>query len=538
MLKNLIVLLLCISFIHAETLCEGIVLFEQTTPDHVPISESERVVFYDLTVPGRSSLLEQKLLNNYVGKPITTPMLKDLRGTILDFYEDQDHPLVEVIIPRQDITMGVIEVKITESVLAKIEVEGECHTSAKLLKNYLGVQENRSIDTGQLRNGLDFINRNPFRKVDLIYSPGKEAHTTDISLLVDDRRPFRLYAGADNEGVPTTGREQCFAGFNCARMFSLDHFFSYQYTATDNFHSFQAHTVQYQAFLPWKNVLNIYGGYSSVHVDLPFPTMKNHGYSYQASGRYVVPLRSSKMYTHEASVGFDFKRTNNTVEFSEVYPALGANVNLSQFAFRYAGTVASKKYELGFEADCLFSPGKMMSDQTDADYQSLRPGAENNWVYVKGLVKYLQKLPRSFYVTCIARGQLSSQNLLPSEQVGLGGFDSVRGYDQRQLNYDSGLILNTEILAPAFPVFSWGSKKRSWKDALQFLAFLDYGYGGNHTPIPGEKKHDYLLGVGPAMRYIFDPWLTARLDLGFKLHKEATFTGGNAMLYFNVMGNF
>lgn len=40
------------------------------------------------------------------------------------------------------------------------------------------------------------------------------------------------------------------------------------------------------------------------------------------------------------------------------------------------------------------------------------------------------------------RGQLASTNLLPSEQMGLGGYNSVRGYLERQVNVDNGLIVN------------------------------------------------------------------------------------------------
>ncbi len=465
-------------------------------------------------------------------------MTKKLRASIVAFYEKQHHPLVEVVVPKQEITNGVVCVRIAESRVASVDVEGEKYTSPQLLKNYLGLSEGDSIDTTKMRNRLDFMNRNPFRRVDVVYGPGVATHTTDVTLLVDDRRPFRFYAGVNNEGVPTTGRDQFFTGFNLARIFTLDHFFSYQYTAADNFRSFQAHTAQYMALLPWRNVLNIYGGYSSVHVDLPAPSVRNHGYSYQASGRYVVPFGAYNILTHEGSLGFDFKRTNNTIEFSETFPMVGSNVNLTQFMARYAGNLAQKKFEFGFEGELFYSPGEMVGDQTDADYQSLRPGAENHWVYGRVMMKYLQKLPYSFFFSTIARGQLSSQNLLPSEQLGLGGFDSVRGYDQRQLNYDSGLISNTELLTPGFPVFSAWKKNKAWKDSLQFLGFFDYGYGGNHLAIPGERKHDYLMGIGPAVRYIIDPWLTARLDLGFKLHNEATFTGGNAMWYFNVVGNF
>ena len=181
----------------------------------------------------------------------------------------------------------------------------------------------------------------------------------------------------------------------------------------------------------------------------------------------------------------------------------------------------------------------MLGDDSNERYQQLRPHAQNHWVYGKALLRYFQKLPHSFYLSTLIHGQISSQNLLPSEQIGLGGFNSVRGYDERQLNYDSGAIVNLELLSPAFPVFQHSPGKKSWKDAMQFLEFIDYGFGGNHALISavGEKKYDYLLGIGTGVRYTIDPWLTARLDCALKMHKDPLFTGGDIMWYFSLTGS-
>lgn len=135
----------------------------------------------------------------------------------------------------------------------------------------------------------------------------------------------------------------------------------------------------------------------------------------------------------------------------------------------------------------------------NADYNALRPGAKNHWVIGRASFKYLQSLPARFGILLHGRGQISSQNLLPSEQVGLGGFDTVRGYTERQLNYDSALLATVELQSPSFRVL--GLKRAKFKDNAYFIGFVDCGYGGNHNLIPGEPNSDYLLGVGPGLRY-------------------------------------
>ena len=498
--------------------------------------DNDGVAFCDINVPGSSKKLQKKLEDSYINQPLTKESVTNLRQSIQEYYNSQHHPLVQISVPEQDITDGVVQVHVVESKLAQVAVEGSAHTSPALMKNYLGLKENEPIDVQQLRKNVDFMNRNPFRQVNLIYGPGTASDTTDISLLVNDRRPLRFYAGTNDYGIETIQRGRIFAGFNSSKLFNLDHFITYQYTTSYDLESFQSNTGQYTAYLPWRNVLNLYGGYSRVKADLPMPGARSTGESIQASGRYEIPLNPAGNFFHTVGFGFDFKRTNNTIEFSELYSVVGQNVNLSQFMGSYVGSFEKGSSRLDFEGEVYFSPGAMMPQESNADYATLRPGAKNHWVYGKIMTKYLQKLSYSCELYLAARGQLSSQNLLPSEQIGLGGFNTVRGYDERQLNYDSGIVCNGEIRSPAISVLS-GKRNKSFKDALQILGFIDYGYGNNKQLLPGEPNNDYLLGVGPGVRYTIDPWLTARLDVGFKLHNQEIFTGGSTMWYFGFIAN-
>ena len=131
----------------------------------------------------------------------------------------------------------------------------------------------------------------------------------------------------------------------------------------------------------------------------------------------------------------------------------------------------------------------------------------------------------------------SSQSLLPSEQLGIGGYDSVRGYEERQFNADTGIVASLEFRSPAFPVFS--SKKSSKaNDSLLFLGFIDYGYGRNHTPpFPGQK-HQFLASIGPGLRYQAANSISVRCDWGIRLHNRAGFPGGTNLFHFGAVASY
>ncbi len=502
------------------------------------VGEQEGFYTCGLNIPGKCCDLRRKLQLLYQCIPNSPELIDLLKKEIYAYYKDFGYPLIVVMCPKRQVSGSVLQFVVMESKVDQIKIEGERYTRPKKILKYFETKKGATINETVIRRDLNFINRNPFRRVLAIYRAGEQSMTTDVTLLVEDRRYYRFYAGVDNTGVKTTGRQRLLAGFTWGDVLFCNQILSYQYTTSYDFHKFQAHTFQYIAFFPWRHLLNLYGGVSFVSPHLAFPsTSSSHGTSSQASGRYVVPLDPTSNLSHEVGVGFDFKRTQNNVLFSELYPKFGRNVNLSQFVLDYNGSYHKKEYHLLYSLQGYYSPGAILPQESNSAYATLRPGAVNHWFYARSDLKLDRKLYNDCSLFLSFRSQIASQNLLPSEQIGLGGYDTVRGYDERQLNYDSGVLLNAEFRAPAFSVIRQIRQTKT-RDSLQFLCFLDYGTGANYKKIPHEPKHDYLLGIGPGVRYTFDSYVAVRFDWGFKLHHAVVFAGGDSMIHFSAVANY
>jgi hemolysin activation/secretion protein len=146
-------------------------------------------------------------------------------------------------------------------------------------------------------------------------------------------------------------------------------------------------------------------------------------------------------------------------------------------------------------------------------------------------------LPHDWSVSCAARAQISDQNLLSSEQIGVGGYDSVRGYSERQLGVDNAIVLNAELRTPKWGIVKYFTRNTAVQDTLQFLGFLDYGAAWDHIPLPPEPTFQYLVSTGLGVRYFFGQYLSVRADYGFKLHK-ADYPGGIGELHFGFIGSY
>ncbi len=509
-------------------------------PSHDTSANSDDVRGFQaegLCVPGGIEKLNNELSCRFIDQPLTQNDIIELKRAVILYYRDQGFPIVTVEIPGQKVNDGVVQLVVVEGVMGCVQVKCNRYFSDASFQREIGLCPTGPIDTNILLNDIAWINRNPFRHADVFFTPGAGERQTDIELQVKDRFPLRVYAGVDNTGVEVTDETRIWAGFN-SRGILDDHVISYQFTTAPEYKKFWAHTLHYLAPLPWRHLLIVFGGYSHVQPDITdFPSS---GHSAQASLRYDIPFKPMfKPLYHELSLGLDFKYLHNDLEFfSEeqlaAAPIVTKAVNLTQLYAGYRLSQNWKTNRITFDLELNWSPGEWVANQENSHFAELHPGAVNHYIYGMAGIADTWQWPYKFELLTTIRSQVSSQNLVPSEQFGLGGYDTVRGYDEREVNYDDAICVNLELHCPSFRVFRSLCKH---PDSLTFLGFFDYGTGRNVHETPGETQWQQLIGIGPGVRYSIADYLSARLDWGFRMHEIEFHTVGSK-LHFGVMASF
>lgn len=511
----------------------------------------------NLDLPGGKAglqKLEESLQPLLKDKDFTKDSLPDLIAAaereILLFYKSHNRPVVMLRIPAQHLSSGVLKLIVIESSVGSVSVTGSSWSNSEQLKEALHVQPGEKIDEKKIRDDLDWMNRNPFRTVNLVYVEGQDLGTTNLELQVDEQTPFRVYAGADHTGLPKTGRLRYFAGLQAGNVFGLGHMASYQYTTSSDFDTFRAHTGSYTIPLPWRDFLVFFGGYSQLDVLVQQGQPKTHGKSLQTSFRYEMPTRSATGLYTTVRLGGDFKRTDNVLEYSTSAPATSTPtvqkpVNLTQLLL--GAKIQNKGSPITTEiaADFYCSPGKWLIDQTEGAYNLLRLGAKNHYLYIQPSLYMAYNYYADGRFAMNVRGQYSTQNLLPSEQLGIGGMHSVRGYDEREKSADSGLITNLEFYLPSLHLISSNPTDKFY-DKLQLLAFFDYGFGRQHRPDTAMPNPPFLMSAGPGVRYGVGQYLSAVVDYGIRLRSEKVtstnsadkLSKGHQRLHFSVIASY
>jgi hemolysin activation/secretion protein len=453
----------------------------------------------------------------FLGRPVTLQSIGELSRAIVAYYRDHDRPVVNVFVPGQNITNGVIQVVIDESRVGRVDATGAHYFNNAFLRAQLHLRPSEPISGSEVRADLDWINRNPFRQSDLLYSPGQAPGTTDVLLRTQDRLPIRVFAGYEDSGNQLTGDNRYFTGFNYGNLFGVGQQFSYQYTTGNDANQFYAHSGSYVIPLPWHHELTFFGLYSHASAQVAEP-LDTSGVSWQASTRYEIPLPGTQAFRQSVLGGFDFKQTNNDLEFGG---SLVSNVftDVAQFVLAYQASYIDDYGATSASGTGFYSPGDLTGTpaNTDAAYGATRAGARSNYVYGQLALQRVTRLPWDFSWSVHGLYQISDANLLPSEEFGLGGYETVRGYDEREANGDNGFLASTEIATPPVSLGRVIGLAKA-DDQIQFLGFVDYGGTSLHHATPSDTNpNTNLLGVGPGIRYAITPYMTFRFDYGFQL---------------------
>ena len=480
-------------------------------------------------VPGASGVITgiktlqqddfKRKLQPYLGKPATMATLNKISREVIDYYRREGFPVVNVVVPRQTVRDGVVQFVVTEAKVGKVIVEGAKWFNPDKFKDEVSLREGETVDGDQLQEDVRWLNTNPFRSTDLAFQPGEAPGTTDVILEVNDRMPLRFFFTYDNYGIDLTGKNRLSTGFNFGNLFNLDQQLNFQYTTTTQqiFNNLNAYSGSWIVPFPWRNYLTIYGAYAGSQAEIA-PNNTLQGNSWQVSARYNAPLPMIFEYTHEVYGGFDFKQSSNSLLIFNT-PIQGGGgfglYNVFQLTAGYSGNIPDPIGSTSFEVAGFYSPGGLGTLNDQDTYSQIRANADPDYGYGKLNLKRGFVLPLNFSLTGAFNGQITTSNLMPTEQYGLGGYNTVRGYDERVANGDNAWVVNVEFRTPPGSIAKIFDNQEI-EDRIQFLGFFDYGFVGFNNAQPGQSS-TYLMGVGPGLRYNIDRFVSVQFDWGFQL---------------------
>ena len=478
------------------------------------------------------------LLKNFLDKPASFESLQRITFATRTYLEISGYPFLTIYLPQQDITAGAVQIVVSVSQTGDIvKVQGAKYFSEQLYRSAITQNPGEPINAKQLKEDIDWLNRNPFRNVTTVAQPGDRAGTTDLELRVTERFPIRANVGYNNTGTQVSDEDRISTGFSWGNAFWQGHQMSYQFTTSPDFETSVSHSGSYSIDLPWRHSLRLTGAYSELEGRVT-PPLILHGRSWQVGLRYDIPLpRPRPNITQNFSAGFDFKASDNNLLFATI-PITDNLTHIAQLAVSYDLGITDSWGRTDIGANVFVSPGGVTSRNDDVFFSTSRAGAHADYAYAQLNVSRQTKLPLG--LSWYARGQFqkSSANLLGSEQMAGGGSSSVRGYEEGEAYGDNGLLLSHEIALPAIQLVNHLGLNKV-KDSLQLFGFQDFTVLWNTDRLVGERRYTDLHSLGLGLRYNVGNNLSVNVAHGWQLRDSgASRSGDNSRTHLSVQASF
>ncbi|MCC3448898.1 MAG: ShlB/FhaC/HecB family hemolysin secretion/activation protein [Microcoleus sp. PH2017_25_DOB_D_A] len=404
---------------------------------------------------------------------------------------------------------GEVIIKIVEGGLESIRVRrrtGRQRLNLDYVCSRLAIAS-QPLQVSRLLDALRLLELDPLiKKITAELIPGSQVHRSSLEVKFEEEQTFSVEVAIDNRRAPSVGTVRRQVQVNEANLLGRGDDLSLAYTNTDGSNAFDlSYTLPLN---PNNGTIKVAAGTTANRVvEPPFEDV-----DLRAAARYLdITLRQPLLRTprQEFAVGLTAtRRESGTSILGEDFPlSPGADEKgrsrISALRFFQDWTVRSNEELLAFRSQ--FSLGLSAFNAT---VNSEAP--DSRFLAWRGQAQWVRRLARDTFVFASSDLQLANRALLPLEQFGLGGFNSVRGYRQDLLLGDNGISASAEL---RFPIVGRSDRGLG---VVQIAPFIDAGTVWNSS-----RREDFdpqtLVSVGAGLRWEMSDRLAASFYWGIPL---------------------
>jgi hemolysin activation/secretion protein len=434
-------------------------------------------------------------------------------------YHARGYKVVTVQLPEQELNGGVVRLQVVQATIGKVLVSGNRAFSEESIRRTLPtLQPGVTPNLKQVSANLKLANENPAKKVKLSLASGALDDTVDANIEVADETPWKAMLNVDNTGTDGTGKTHAGVVLQHANLFGRDHVASLQYTTTVE-HPDQVAVWGAGYHIPLYSLgdsIDLFGSYSNVDsgtVNAGLVNLAVSGKGALYGARYNQILARRGEFESRIVYGIDYKAYKNSVVFFG--QDFGNDVTVRPVSLTWMGSLPLPGAETNFSLSAVHNIAGGPNGSA-GDFARTRTGAKAAWNALRFAGAFSFGMKGDWQARMLLNGQYTSDALVPGEQFGAGGSTSVRGFNERDLAADSGVLLNYELYTPDL------CRKAGWQCRL--LAFYDTAYGKRNHALPGELTSTTISSTGLGLRFAIGSSASVQLDYGHVL-KEGALTG-------------
>ncbi|MCF8197732.1 MAG: hypothetical protein K9J42_03110 [Sulfuritalea sp.] len=477
---------------------------------------------------------------------------------------------VQVYVPEQELTTGVVKLQITEGVVGKVTVTGNKYfDEANVRASLPDIKEGSAPNMRKLSENVQLSNENPAKQVEVTLGVSEDEGKVDIKVEVTEENPRRFYVTLDNTGTKASGKHRLGVSYQNANVGNRDQVLTLAYTtAIDPPGGMK---ILGNRALPWQDANGVKVDIFSIGYRLPLyslgdsidliygnsstdsPTNSpNLGGGLAINGKgEVFGLRYNHIfarageYSSKLVMGVDYKYTNSRCAIAGNPTAFGT-AGCTPHTFRpvsatYSGQWQKPGKAIDFNIGVIhhlfpmgsrftFSPAAPAAGGYDRYSAASGYRTKDEFTALRFGGSYATALGSDWLFRAAASGQYANNALPAGERLGLAGSNAVRGFLERAVASDRGYFANFEIYSPDI------AARLGLKGNLKWLAFYDTARGSNLNPSVNQMVNIASLGVG--VRYNIKKDVSARFDVARVMDGLWPNGAPNIALEGNIRGHF
>ena len=478
---------------------------------------------------GGNTLLKKdlidKVLQPFVGKQKDFADVQRALEALQIAYQKEGWGTVQVTLPEQELERGEVRFEVIETRLGKIEFQaGDYFDQANLRRSLPSLVPGQTPNSRGISRSLKVANESPAKQTQVSLKAGSTDGEVDAVVKVADESPRKYSMSLDNTGTVQTGQMRLGFGFQHANLWNRDHQFTLQYV-TNPEHPSKVTVLGAGYHVPLYgrgDSMDFVLGYSDVDSGtIPQVSLNVTGAGFIALARYNYHLDRIDDYEHKLIFGLDYKAFQSRVTTSSG-TSLVPDITLHPVSLGYAGELRRTQDNLNFYLTFIYNPFPGGNDAAQSDFSG-SPGSQFPtgararataeyaiWRYGAG---YTRNLPKDWTLRLTGSGQTTGNALVAGEQFGVGGFSSVRGFNERAYSNDKGYLASAEVYTPDLAAKVGLSGAR-----LKLLAFYDVGNLTRNLLQPGDQTGLSVASVGLGLRLNIREKFNLQLDYAQVLH--------------------
>lgn len=480
-------------------------------------------VVADGVTVGRVAMLDigrvRRALRPFLGQPLTRRRIAEIEAEIARLARASGRPFISLSTPEQEITGGVLQIRVTEFRLGAVKVTGVPASEAERIGRALRVSPGAPIDSRSLSEDLAWLNRLPVRDTSGRFAPADAAGRTDLTVVVEEPRPFRIYGGSSNTGSESTGLARLFVGAVADIGVLPGAYISYQLTGSRDLlvndgrffapkpprYVAQGARVAVPTFAREALEFTFSDSLTNQHPNALFTVRQR---TTEATFAYRSALSNAGLPAGFGDVllGIEAKRQHRIVLFGPL-TAVDVSADIRQIMVGWSrdwfGTGEQGSASVTFHV----SPGgsaAQIAAITNGRTRSAQFG------YVTFDLHHVQRLTSRLSLTQTAMLQYTGSALPLSTQIGLGGDGLARGYTTDDGAFDTGFVVRSDLNLPVASLLARGGPQG---DVLAPRVFVDVAHGLDRV----SRRSSTLVSAGLGADYRMGRFFSFGVDGGLAL---------------------